>query len=57
MCSVTSVVKEFINVIERDLMDTNDQPVNEGTCEMIEGETLKEASENLALRLRAEKIL
>jgi electron transfer flavoprotein beta subunit len=32
------------------------QPVFEGTCEMIEGETLQEAAENLALRLRKEKI-
>jgi len=33
------------------------QPVFEGTCEMIEGETLQEAAESLSLRLRKEKIL
>ena len=33
------------------------QPVREGTCEMVEGETLPEAAENLALVLRKAKIL
>lgn len=33
------------------------QPVREGKCEIIEGETLEEAAENLALRLRNEKII
>ncbi|UCG67129.1 MAG: electron transfer flavoprotein subunit beta/FixA family protein [Deltaproteobacteria bacterium] len=33
------------------------QPVFEATCEMVEGETPEEAGENLALRLRGEKIL
>ena len=33
------------------------QPIHEGTCEMIEGETPQEAGENLALALRKEKIL
>ena len=33
------------------------QPVREGTCEIVEGETLEEAAENLALILRREKIL
>lgn len=33
------------------------QPIREGQCEIIEGETLEEAATNLALRLREEKIL
>jgi electron transfer flavoprotein beta subunit len=33
------------------------QPVREGACEMVEGETLQEAGENLALVLRKAKIL
>jgi electron transfer flavoprotein beta subunit len=33
------------------------QPVREGTCEMVEGETIQEAAENLALTLRKAKIL
>jgi electron transfer flavoprotein beta subunit len=33
------------------------QPVREGACEMVEGETLQEAAENLALLLRKAKIL
>ena len=33
------------------------QPVNEGQCEIIEGETVQEAAENLALTLRKEKIV
>jgi electron transfer flavoprotein beta subunit len=33
------------------------QPVFEGTCEMIGGETPQEAGENLALRLRKERVL
>ena len=33
------------------------QPVREGTCEIIEGETLQEAAGNLALVLRKAKIL
>ncbi|MEW6668554.1 MAG: electron transfer flavoprotein subunit beta/FixA family protein [Thermodesulfobacteriota bacterium] len=33
------------------------QPVREGVCEMVEGETLQEAAENLALVLRKAKIL
>jgi electron transfer flavoprotein beta subunit len=33
------------------------QPVTEGTCELMEGETVQEMAENLALRLRREKIL
>jgi electron transfer flavoprotein beta subunit len=33
------------------------QPVREGACEMVEGETLQEAGENLALILRKEKVL
>jgi electron transfer flavoprotein beta subunit len=33
------------------------QPVNENTCEIMQGETVDEMAENLALRLRKEKIL
>ena len=33
------------------------QPAREGTCEMVEGETLQEAAENLALALRKAKML
>jgi len=33
------------------------QPVNEGQCEIIEGKTLQEAAENLALTLRKGKII
>ena len=33
------------------------QPVREGTCEIVEGETPEDAAENLALILRREKIL
>ena len=33
------------------------QPVHEGECEIIEGETLEEAAVNLALKLREAKIL
>ena len=33
------------------------QPVNEGTCEIMQGETPQEMAENLALTLRKEKIL
>lgn len=33
------------------------QPVREGTCEIIEGETVQEAAENLALTLRRAKLL
>lgn len=33
------------------------QPVREGACEMVEGETPQEAAENLALTLRKAKIL
>ncbi len=33
------------------------QPVHEGTCEIIEGENLEEASANLALKLRETKLL
>lgn len=33
------------------------QPVREGTCEMVGGDTLQEAAENLALTLRRAKIL
>lgn len=33
------------------------QPVREGTCEIVEGETVQEAAENLALVLRKAKIL
>jgi electron transfer flavoprotein beta subunit len=33
------------------------QPIREGTCEIVEGETPQEAAENLALALRKAKIL
>ena len=33
------------------------QPVTEGTCEIMQGETHQEMAENLALTLRKEKIL
>jgi electron transfer flavoprotein beta subunit len=33
------------------------EPVNEGTCEIMEGETVEEMAENLALTLRKAKIL
>ncbi len=33
------------------------QPVREGTCEIMEGETLEEAAVNLALKLREAKVL
>jgi electron transfer flavoprotein beta subunit len=33
------------------------QPVFEGTCEMIRGETPQEAGENLAFRLRKERVV
>ena len=33
------------------------QPVREGKCEVIEGESLEEAGVNLALKLREAKIL
>jgi electron transfer flavoprotein beta subunit len=33
------------------------QPVHEGTCEILEGETMEEMAENLALTLRRAKIL
>ncbi|MBN1848403.1 MAG: electron transfer flavoprotein subunit beta/FixA family protein [Deltaproteobacteria bacterium] len=33
------------------------QPVREVECEFIEGETIQEAAENLALRLRSQKII
>ena len=33
------------------------QPVREGKCEIIEGETPEEAAVNLALKLREAKIL
>jgi electron transfer flavoprotein beta subunit len=33
------------------------QPVTEGTCEIMQGETTQEMAENLALTLRKEKIL
>jgi electron transfer flavoprotein beta subunit len=33
------------------------QPVREGECEIIEGETLEEAAANLALKLREAKVL
>jgi electron transfer flavoprotein beta subunit len=33
------------------------QPVHEGDCELVKGETLQEAGENLALCLRKERIL
>jgi electron transfer flavoprotein beta subunit len=33
------------------------QPVNEGTCEIMEGETVEEMAENLALTLRRAKVL
>ena len=33
------------------------QPVTEGTCEIMQGETPQEMAENLALTLRKEKIL
>jgi hypothetical protein len=33
------------------------QPVTEGTCEIMKGETPQEMAENLALTLRKEKIL
>jgi len=33
------------------------QPVHEGTCEIVEGETVEEAAANLALKLREAKVL
>ncbi|MFC2035995.1 electron transfer flavoprotein subunit beta/FixA family protein, partial [Chloroflexota bacterium] len=33
------------------------QPVREGTCDIIEGETPEEAAVNLALKLREAKVL
>jgi electron transfer flavoprotein beta subunit len=33
------------------------QPIHEGKCEIVEGETVEEAAVNLALKLRQEKIL
>jgi len=33
------------------------EPTFEGTCEMVQGETIQELGENLALRLRQERIL
>ncbi len=33
------------------------QPVHEGKCEVVEGETLEEAAANLALKLRESKVL